>query len=570
MNILIANLGVSDLSVQIGEFFFPVDNRQEPNLNSSENEFWNCRRELLREFAETEFGFYIPENGNSYFRALTKYLLDEYRKAPEVWFDRIRHGRIEGVIHHAHKEFNACRVYLVVTDQSTPDQLNHHPNDTVYLFDLLKLRFSVTLPNVELIKLTIPKSIHPTDQDRLLDYYYARLRTCSGDGWLLVSNKGGTPQMQNALRVQALTSGISKTLFIESELSIEDVLSGQLSECRFTSYWRFTNNFRIQAVKRLLDRWDFDGARVLVQDWQNTLEEMCRYCAIPEERSFNLISKTLSCVCMLLCLDHSQAKRCIEANPDLKKNKSFKKISNGDFDKILDIYSQCKIQQKRGGIPEFLWRMSSFYEAILNELIDNLLKKIALRGVVDSSPSGYFLLPKKAPQPLLSVFEKSEDLRLHEDKKYKLESRPTKINFVEAFIEYDRHSGNRLFAVASEWEKLKSLLQKLDYWARQRNQLIHNVKGLSYESMNELLWKDRKSSDNRNKYELQMLKDACDSADILDVMWESYQTYKKCLKPSAGKNTTRDNEFYIYSEIRDWIIEQIEASRRDSAETEAL
>jgi len=77
------------------------------------------------------------------------------------------------------------------------------------------------------------------------------------DEAILVSIKGGTPQMQTALRLQAVASTISKQLFIDPQLSVKNILHGQPSPCQLTAYWKYMRNQNYKTVETLLERWDF-------------------------------------------------------------------------------------------------------------------------------------------------------------------------------------------------------------------------------------------------------------------------------------------------------------------------
>ena len=155
----------------------------------------------------------------------------------------------------------------------------------------------------------------------------------------MISIKGGTPQMQTALRIQAIASSLAKQLFIDPKLSIKQVLAGEASECELTSYWRYMRTQRYQSVKLLLDeRWDFDGARQILKDWSKVLEFLDKRQISKEINLSNAKTRIKKIVQALnlgvnyLNLDNSITK---ESNPELASDSEFKAwIINQDEAKL--------------------------------------------------------------------------------------------------------------------------------------------------------------------------------------------------------------------------------------------
>ena len=270
MAILIANIGTSDLAVKIEEYFIPVGfDRSEPNINiddpaltDDQKDMWNEQK--LRHFFVTDslcqeldvkVNLDNPRNPFS-FLELTEKLLNAYEKDEEKWHSRIRPGRISGVIKTAVEKFKVKDIYIFVTRQEPL-----HPQDSIYLFQILQKWFKKQ-DNIHLIPEIIPTDIPAVDLDKLLNYYYSVfVKYISSDRELLISLKGGTPQMKTAISMQAFASSINKQIFIDPILSPAKILAGEPSECELTSYWRYMRNQKYQDVKVLLEkRWDFDGA----------------------------------------------------------------------------------------------------------------------------------------------------------------------------------------------------------------------------------------------------------------------------------------------------------------------
>ncbi len=566
MAILIANIGTSDLAVKIDDYYIPVGfDRHEPNLDESgltddEKTIWE--RELRQSFIISDLcpklGVPVKENKNGQksfsFRELTHKLLEAYER-DENWHDRIRPGRIWGVLKTAHQDpnFQVQKAYLFVTDQpelivdqkSGKEKPNPgYPSDSIHLFSILKKWFEREMPNLKLIDKVIPKDIAAVDRDELLNYYYKFLVTeINSEPELLIGIKGGTPQMQNALQIQAISAATQNQLFLNPVLSIRKVLAGESSECQLTSYWRFMRSQKYQTVQQLLKRWDFDGAIQILKQWQETLSFLSKAGIQGEnisdsQKLIESTNKTLEIALGYLNLDSKPITRDIlDKFPGLR-----------NYDRLLNLYTQCRIFWQLNQVATFLSRLGSFCEETLHELIEKL------------SPEQYFdqkwyFNNQDLPSQLWEIFYNTEvrefpETRLRtwdfERRNYQLQGRLSKRNFVDALIQYRGETDEN-----EAWKAILVSLKKLDYWIEKRNELIHSAKGVSKETMAVALQADRQSNNTRVK---NLANLACEHDQILEEMTNiSSQTYKLLNKP-PNEFVGLDAHYYIYSEVKDWVI----------------
>ncbi len=247
MAILIANIGTSDLAIKINNYYIPVGfDRSEPNLDKSgltpeENQTWRDKDKLVAETLKEEIGleYKVEENRKKIqykysFRELTEKLWQVYQDQPSLWEPRIRPGRIWGVIQTAQLQFSVEEVYLFVTNQVTDKNTQGHFADSYYLFRILQLWFKKQLPKLTLKAITLPAEVPANNQDALLDYYHQFFnQNITSSDTLLLSTKGGTPQMQTALQIQSLSSTAEKQLFLSPQLAIKRILAGEYSQCYF-------------------------------------------------------------------------------------------------------------------------------------------------------------------------------------------------------------------------------------------------------------------------------------------------------------------------------------------------
>ncbi|MEG3861094.1 hypothetical protein [Microcoleus sp. herbarium12] len=300
--ILIANIGTSDIAVKIDDYYIPVGfDRTEPNLNESgltEDEaiVWDAqfRQSYIIKDLCPELEVTVTKNNQQSFsfRELTQKLLAAYEKDETgTWHDRIRPGRIWGVLKTATQDpkFQVKQAYIFVTDQpefildsksgeQKPNKQGY-PSDSIHLFSILKKWFEREMPDLELICKVIPQNISAVDRDELLNYYYQFFfQHIRSEQTILIGIKGGTPQMQLALTMQAIASSVTNQLFINPQLSPKNILRGQASECDFTSYWRYMRSQKYQDAKIILEsRWDFRGAISILDGWLTTLKFLKPY-----------------------------------------------------------------------------------------------------------------------------------------------------------------------------------------------------------------------------------------------------------------------------------------------------
>jgi hypothetical protein len=540
MTILIANIGTSDLAVKIDEYedyYIPVafaknqPNLDESNLNETEKFIWENRDQLICEYVCQPLGvnYNRQERGESViytyqFREVTKQLFNNY----EQWKDKIIPCRILGVITQAVQKFNVKEAYIFVTDQ-TPEQ----HQDSIYLFGILQKW--LTDNNIDLIlhNRTIPKDIPAIALDSLLNYYYDIFHNLSLsygiEEELLISIKGGTGQMQTALQHQAIASSMQRQIFIDPQLSVKNILSGNPSECILTSYWQYMRSQKYNLVKQLLERWDFDGSIKIIKDWNTTLSFLIDKDVLTKDkikqnrRILQNVQDVLSSGLSMFNLDLKNAQNIIDnSNLTAEQKANFDSFINQDkYDILLNLYAQCFIYLKKGEIANFLARMGSFYEGVSHRIHKNI------------GGGGY------------KYFEKN-----------KIYQRERKRDSVNQLIEYRASNNFQLIKEKEEWKVNKiqlqdnrkpqgilGLLKSLDYWCIRRNDLIHGGEGISQQRITEFNQKRDKK--------------ACAFEEILFVMKTILNSSLTGLRKEYKQNFVDNDSYYIYSDIRKWVIDSL-------------
>jgi hypothetical protein len=523
MAILLANLGTSDLAIKINDFDYclPIFERKEPNEDTSklttyELDAWNDR-DTYTKFLYDELDIRLIKSKNtgeqtgevdSSFIEFSNKLLKAYLSDPNTWHHRIRPGRIGGVILDAQKKFDLQEIHLFVTNQNP-----QHKLDTIYLFEILKFWFKREY-NLILTAQEIPFGVTAREADKLLDFYYQFFTEhISNDSTLLVSIKGGTPQMQTALKIQAIASSVARLMFIDPQFDIAKTLAGKFSECQLTSYWRYMRTQKYQIVKLLLEEnhWDFNGSIQILKDWQLVLKFFINHQVVEtndianSSEAISRMIKTLDIGINSFNLDISSAKNFLDSNSQLKLSKSLiNQVSN--YDIVLNLYTQCRIYWKLNQVANFLSRMSSFYEAILVKIAHNM--------------GFYSNFPLK-------------------------DNRFNKRSFVDSHINL-----NSTIQEKQAWQEILSLLKSIDFWCEQRNEIIHLAKGVSKQKMEELFNQQR-----------QYNSDICAPQSIMSNMTKILSNDLEIVRKEYKNKFVGDNqEYYIYSEVKNWVIETLDSN----------
>jgi hypothetical protein len=315
------------------------------------------------------------------------------------------------------------------------------------------------------------------------------------DKVVYVSHQASTPAISSA--VQFVTIGLfSNVNFLISNQFYENGEQKAKADLISSSnYWR---DLQIQTVKKVLNRWDFDGASQLLQ----TLK-------LSSNNLLKSVNKALNITVGYFNLDDSNINQ-IRNDHNLEW---LKKIDD-DYDALLNLYTQCRIFWELNQIADFLWRMSSFYEEVLYTLADNL------DGDIDEF------------QELNNRFSKRE--------------------FVTNLIKDRNDSQEKII-----WKIIEQSLKKLDFWAEQRNHIIHYARGWSKDNLANQLNQARQN--NRGRTIRDNVNNACQSNQILIEMTNILKQKNKLIdQPSNEYIGVNNTPYYIYSEVKDWVIEQLD------------
>ncbi len=581
MNILIANIGTSDLTIQIsieGEnYYLPIDYlsneanigekiaKLEPNLQK----LWDYKTQ--RNYIETilypQLGFPVGVKQTS--RKLTQIVWEKYQANEILWHPRIKPARIWGVIQKA-IGLGATKGYIFVTNQVTPQNPEGHEKDTIYMYEILLKWLELENIPFKIERKLIDSTIDANRLEPLLSDYEKHLKEIANvdklnllsaelqpkNDLVMASIKGGTGTMVTALQIQAIDSNFKNLVFIDPELNLENILKGEPSECKLTLYWRHLRSQKYDTVRQLLLRWDFDGAILILDDWQKNLDLLPS--GIVDETNIEAskiaiesANAALNLGLSFINLDRAKTKNILTLNPAI----SVLSELEHNYEPWLNLYAQCRIYWELNQVANFLSRLTSFYEELLNYLI------IILGG------SKYFVGDFYDLQLQKSLFEtkfwdvfypyasKDSKFKNHDFEKtnYWLKDRWGKSRLVTALVEFHEKE-------SADWEYIKESLLMLEYWVKKRNKMIHLAKGISKTTMWEMLELDRESTDKQVKNEAIQ---ACNPDEILQVMSEICSVTFELLglddKSCLGYDSTAP--YYIYSDIIDWVLHHLETDK---------
>jgi hypothetical protein len=507
MAVLILNIGKSDLlikSTSFENYWIPIGfDREEANISftgisNDEKYIWESREDLTVYDLYPQLKIDKPEknerrkfSNKQTYRTLTEKIWDAYNLC-DTWHSLIQpSGRITGAIETISSKFKLEKIYIFVTDQPNP-----HEGDSCFSFKIFQRWFGREDRFKDLKFVPISLDFDPRGQDRTLQFYYESIERLiiAGDikekDILAVSIKGGTPQMQSALQMQSIASGISRQLFIEPQLNIAKILRGESSNCQIVSYWRYLRLQKYQTLKLLLDsRWDFDGAKAIVEEWRDTLKFIKQYIETDDRSQ---IEQELSKLDKIVKTLDKGVNNLNLAAP---------LAENEPADRFLNIYTQCRMYWHLNQVANFLTRLGMFYEEILRSIVKS----------IDPSNSDF-----------------NGD---------RYEKRTFAGNLVTT----------RKRDYLDDWKKIEAALSSLEYWVSRRNDLIHDSRGLSKDSMNE-------------KFQRLEVKPSAPD-DILKQMAIVADSTLKIIG-QYNKHTYLDSDrytapYYLYSATKEQVIKQL-------------
>ncbi|MGY2793541.1 hypothetical protein ACVWVQ_000590 [Thermostichus sp. MS-CIW-36] len=567
MATLIANIGTSDLTVKIQgfEYYIPVGfDRDEPNevaedLTEDEKVIWerNSREDFIANGLCKELGVEVRGQGrNAYsFRELTEKLLAAYQREPDFWQERIRPGRIWGVIHTAIEEFSVKKINIFVTNQNPPQH-----QDTCFLFEIIKrwIERHLQREDILFLKRVIPQNVKPNQQDLVLNEYYRFfVDEIDSNEVVLVSTKGGTPQMQTALRLQSITADIPKLLFLDPVLSKQKVLRGEPSPCTRTSYWQYQRTQKYRVVMQLLERFDFAGACQVLKSWQSILSFQIEQGVVSKSQlhsSRKLVDdaiRGLQVADSLMNLDIEAARASkkemnldISLDLDTRINQAI-----GNHSILLNLYSQCKIYKQNQQISHFLSRMSSLCEEILDEVIEKLGGRQYLKSATVGSRVEIREIKRLLPQDQLGLLD---SLDYFKDGEYaKILYRASKLSFLAILLAIRKNVGKNGACEDKSLSDLKEKIDSLEFWIRKRNEMIHDSQGFSSNRISEL-----------NKEAKQ--KGACPYENILKVLADILISPLLKLPNIDKQRLITDDDLYLYTDLKTWARERLLRDLRSS------
>jgi len=555
MATLIANIGTSDLTVKIQgfEYYIPVGfDRDEPNevaedLTEDEKVIWerNSREDFIANGLCKELGVEIRGQGrNAYsFRELTEKLLAAYQREPDFWQERIRPGRIWGVIHTAIEEFSVKKINIFVTNQNPPQH-----QDTCFLFEIIKrwIERHLQREDILFLKRVIPQSVKPNQQDLVLNEYYRFfVDEIDSNEVVLVSTKGGTPQMQTALRLQSITADIPKLLFLDPVLSKQKVLRGEPSPCTRTSYWQYQRTQKYRVVMQLLERFDFAGACQVLKGWQSILSFQIEQGVVSKSQlrsSRRLVDeaiKGLEVADSLINLDIEAARASKkEMNLDMSLDLDAQinqAIEN--YSVLLNLYSQCRIYKQNLQVSHFLSRMSSLCEEILDEAI----KKLGGNRYLEPAAVGFRVeireIRKLLPQDQLSLLDSLDYVR--NGQYAKILYRTSKLSFLDILLAIRKKDSE-----SESLSLLKREINSLEFWIYKRNEMIHDSQGFSSNRISELNKEAKRIG-------------ACLYEEILKVLANILSSPLLQLPNIDKQNFTKGDDLYLYTSLKKWVMEKL-------------
>ena len=257
------------------------------------------------------------------------------------------------------------------------------------------------------------------------------------------------------------------------------------------------------------------------------------------------VSDTLKLGIDYLNLDYEIANQLLDESSHLKTSLGFDHLvkSHGD-EKLLNLYTQCRVCWKIDQIANFLARMSSFYEETLNRLVivfDGQRYFLSLNAWVLNTT----LAQQEMGESLWQSFDQARgnyNFRRDANGNLKLDNRFSRSNFIEKILVPHRKVSS------NQWDIVFDALKQLDFWVTQRNQMIHSAEGVSKERMKKLFL--NYTREDR----------LCAPEQIRNVMAKICSSELRLVRDEYREKFVGNKaDFYLYSNITSWVRNQLQA-----------
>lgn len=358
---------------------------------------------------------------------------------------------------------------------------------------------------------------------------------------------------------------------------------------------------KYQVTKKLLQRWDFDGTREILDQWNNNLTDLSQWHLENSEeleqsqKTIDEIVKVSGMAVALFNLD-TQAAQNLLINDFQPFMESY---LNNPLERLRNLYAQCCIFKKIDKFADLLMRMGLFYEEIVHELIrrfdgnngENYFNRqkypdnwyLKTEKIIENSVLAQRFYDLEDGMPKSSLI-KAINKKLKKENKpitkkwttplsneFKLPGRLTKRNFIEALV-YATGDAEKI----SQCNLMVDAMKKLDYWAIKRNQIVHGAKGISLQRAAEVRQEDIELARQASEDDRIVINQDIQTTVNLSCPPEQINKEMKTIVENAFKlvgepwllsiisrslseeDLTEESFCYIYSDIRHWIIQRLQ------------
>jgi hypothetical protein len=456
--VFIANVGERDL-------YYNVGSTDAPNF---------CHFELGKWDESQVAQFLNCNHGSRYIAELILQLLQQDpQKAQRLRYPILKAVLDDGVL----KSGKAIdKLILVVTDQPAPSQTpeQFYCRDSVnsgqVLTELIKKDYPTQVR--EIIVVPYQQNLSQALRERTYEFFGKLLSKEAPErdvSELHASLSGGVPAFNDSLQEQALRLYKAKCRFYEVIPPEEQAMrrGAEKGQLQAVSAKPFLRDLAVSIIEQLLNRYDYSGAlEVLkmfqaVKFWDDEVEAILKHA----ERRINF--------------NFSEAASPLQRFQNTEPMKTwYQQVQKPILlDQLIETYFVAQSRYQNREYTDMLWRVSAFYENGLRFIAGRLLNLPQLENEphlrYEDLKGSHFQLHS---QMMVNGKAKSISRKIQGQQVWFWESN---IYNFKKLCEYGLGLSQNDSQTQSQWQKVYDWLCSLDRLSGLRNEMIHNLRGVS-------------------------------------------------------------------------------------------
>lgn len=356
---------------------------------------------------------------------------------------------------------NIERLYLVVTDQ--PENVPQRVDDTVFSGEIIKKFFEDKYSfDFEVLKY----ETNPSKKDETYDFFGSKLNEILNieNDELYVFVSAGIPGINTALQHQAFNLLPERSHILQLKEVIEPELKeGNMSEVVEVSTEPFIRDIIVKNINILINRYDYSGAKSIAEKFRYKIQISGKVIDLLKHAERRMDFNFIEAKDALSKYDNEFE--------NLKKSVSAPLILN----RLVETYFLAKKKYELRNLSDFIWRIEAFYENGLRLMAAQIFN-ISFSEITYDDVERLCEINEinKENKALYSFLILNRNVKQHRNK-----FDNTKIFWKVVCEWYEGQTDT-----PGEFKASFHILNTLSDMSRLRNNMIHDLEGVSHELIN--------------------------------------------------------------------------------------